>query len=218
MADNSLFLKVKLTEELFEIIDELFKFANTYYESFLFELDENIQRQERIKEEHSILFYPHLYWWAVFCAPLDNDNKTIFDQYLHKFLPRIKGKKAVLHTILQWRNVYPSFYLYVHSFGDRVLIVKDLIDHTFKVVSIHNKDYHMPVQNEVLTGLILPFGNGTYCTIIDFLHMPANITIEADASLMIFHPSIQASSYPQYLKRNYPKFLAHRLQTGVQAQ
>ena len=59
MAEESLYLSVKLKKELFKIVDDLYTFSNTYYETFLFDLDERFQQQERIQVEQSMMYYPH---------------------------------------------------------------------------------------------------------------------------------------------------------------
>ena len=220
MADESLYLSVKLKKELFKIVDDLYTFSNTYYETFLFDLDERFQQQESIQGEQSMMYYSHLYWWAVFCAPLGKDEKTIFDQYIHKNLSKLKRKRAILHTVLQWRNLYPSFYLHVHSLGERVLIVKDLFDNSYKVVTIHNNNYQKPASNQILTGLILPFGKGSYCTIIDFLHVftpEAEMGIE-ETLLLLLNPSKSVVISPSELKKYYPKFLVRSMNSIIQAQ
>ena len=211
MAEDSLYLSVKLKKELFKIVDELYTFSNTYYETFLFDLDERFQQQENIQVEHAMMYYPHLYWWAVFCAPIGKDRKTIFDHFIHKHVSKFKRKRSILHIVLQWRNIYPSFYLYVRSLGERVLVVKDLFDCSYKVVTVHNNNYKKPTSNQLLTGLILPFGNESYCTIIDFFHV-SSPEVRPEKVLL----TDTASITPNDLKSNYPHFLARSMQSFIQ--
>lgn len=218
MTEDLICLSVKLKKELFQIVDDLYKFSNTFYEKFLYDLDERIQEQESIQVEHSMMYYPHLYWWAVFCAPLGKDRKTIFDEYIHKNLSKLKQKKAVLHIVLQWRNMYPSFYLYVQSLGDRVLIVKDLFDGSYKVVTVHNNNFQKPASNQLLTGLILPFGNGTYCTIIDFLHISLPELKPEETLLLLLNQIHPMHITSNDLKNTYPKFLARSMKSMIQEQ
>ena len=218
MTEDLLCLSVKLKKELFQIVDDLYTFSNTYYERFLFELDERIQEQEGIQVEHSMMYYPHLYWWAVFCAPLGKDRKTIFDHYINKRLLKLKQKKAILHIVSKWKNIYPSFYIYVQSLGERVLIVKDLFDGSYKVVTVHNNNYQKPANNQLLTGLILPFGNGSYCTIIDFLHVFSPKVRPEEALLLLLNSAEPTYITPKDIKNTYPKYLARSMNSITQAQ
>ena len=218
MPIDTLNLTVKQKKELFEIIDDIFSFSNTYYDSFIFDLDNHFQQQESMQVEHSMIYYPHLYWWAVFCAPFGKDGKTIFDYYLHKRLFKFKRKRAILNIVLQWRNIHPSFYVHVHSLDERVLLVKDLFDHSYKIVTVYNNNYKKPAGNQLLTGLVLPFGNRSYCTIIDFLHISSPKQSPEEDLLLTLRPTNLSFVTPYDLTSDYPSFLARCMKSLIEAQ
>lgn len=112
-------------------------------------------------------------WWAIFYSPLGKGNITIFQSYLAKNLHRWESESGLFQQVLvSWLSINPSFYFVDNSKSGRVFVLCDIFEAQTRIVYMYNDIYRMPKCGEIITGMLLPTGDGCYITPSGFFHIP----------------------------------------------
>ncbi len=195
--------------ELFEIVNEVMDYAIRYFDGFLIHhLERNLSSYSKSKGKRKIEFKHHLFWWIVFCQPLDDRKTTIFQEFIRQTWSRWKFDPTLLYVIASWVNIQPGFYLIMEVISDHDLIVKDLLNGEVKPVSVYNENFKIPQQDDLLTGLLLSYCDGTYSPIFDFLVIPSPFTTRFTQNLVNEFNKVENLSFASFLRVSYGDMLA----------
>jgi hypothetical protein len=201
-------IQERLKDQAFEEIEELFYFANEYFGEYLLHLVDDFIETEQIPEKIASSLIPHFISWAVFCHHLPDTKKTILEQYLNS--PEYKSRRNPrIHRIIsEWKYASLGFYIINEFYGDRLLVVHDVLRMKERLVAIYNEIYHHPGDHDLLLGYLLPAGDGTYSPIIDFFHIPVHQKKEAVHRIIDFYNKKADASDLEFYVHHYPKLLS----------
>lgn len=204
-----------LKDELFGVIDELFFFLVHYYGEDVLRVTEEIISKMNVSEEVEEAIFPQLVWWAMFCSPIGEGGTTIYQKYLqtnkHKWERKSKKAKEVL---VSWLHLNPGFY-YVdgtESESGSVFFLSDLFEGKLKLLYMYNETFKSPKRGEMLTGLLLPMGNGSYMTQGWLFHIPAHLTQKVVREIIPYFERHAISPSYKFNPQLYPSMLTRTLE------
>lgn len=204
-----------LKDELFGVIDELFFFLVNHYGEDVLEVTEEIISKMNVSEEVEEAVFPQLVWWAMFCSPIGEGETTIYQKYLqtNKYKWEKKSKK-VKEVLESWLYLNPGFY-YVdntESESGRVFCLSDVFEGKIKLLCIYNETFKSPECGEMLTGLLLPMGNGSYLTQGWLFHIPKHLTQKVVCQIIPYFERHAISPSYRFNPQLYPSMLTRSLE------
>jgi hypothetical protein len=159
--------------EVFSIVNDIMNFAITHYDRIIIHHFEQLMKalpnlrdpDQKLEMKH------HLFWWVVFCVIQDHHHATVYQTYVEKHWRRFRYDHTMLQVIFSWNYLHPGFYTVVKAVNENEVIVNDLITGDQKSVVVYNENFHSE-PGDLLTGLLIPFCDGTYSPIFNFLRIP----------------------------------------------
>jgi hypothetical protein len=199
----------KINEELLGITNDLMYFALEQYENEIMPELELFFDQFPLTEEEKGYYYPYYFWWQVFCSRSTiNNNKTIYQMFLHKNRFKFKKKNQLERTLLQWQYVIPSYFYIEKMASQRVFGLFDIFDYRdYKAVIVPQETITPPASNDVLAGMVLPLADGGYFSVIDFFIIPEKIRAPLISKLISFYQNNNTISTREFFSRHYPLML-----------
>ncbi|RNA69350.1 hypothetical protein [Alteribacter keqinensis] len=76
-----------------------------------------------------------------------------------------------------------------------------------KPVLVYHNAFTQPEKNAILTGMILPFGDGVYTTTTDFLHSPLKASKPTAIDIKKSSQQYISSGYDPLFIEKYPELL-----------
>lgn len=210
-------LSEDLKDDLFEVIDDLFYFSVTNYEVFLSERADAFMEKVDVSEDMSMGVYSQFLWWAIFCERLGNRQLTIFQLFLKTRTSQLRRKHIPKELIAGWQYITPGFYYISEIIGGRVFVLDDIFDMKEKRVGVYNEIYQLPKKGEMLTGLLIPFGDGTYTPVVDFFHVPEEAVRSIANSTIDYYQATCMTSNEDFFQQHYPTMFSIALKTMLQS-
>ncbi|WP_026689683.1 hypothetical protein [Alteribacter aurantiacus] len=199
-------------EELLYVMDLFHEYATTHYKSYMMKHWEVLKNKYPIFKEMPDQAFPQLTTWMIYCVPAARKNKTIFQAFLERRIPTIQSSLTpyTLFMINEWQYCSPGFfYLGANdSKSNRIYDVDDIFDVETKTVVVYKERFTPPQEGSIVTGMMLPFGDGLYTTTADFLHGLQSMCKPAAIDLISFSNYYLSYSYEQLFKEKYPNLLA----------
>ncbi|MFB4169482.1 hypothetical protein [Virgibacillus sp. JSM 102003] len=213
-AENVFYIHDKLLHDLFDLLQELIQFASDNYGEVLNEQIGNITDKMDVSEGLAEKTFFQVAWWAVICSPLAGEDKTIFQLFLAKKRHVLRKKSNLFQQVVaSWLSSSPGFY-YVDddkSSSGRVFVVSDIFECRPRIVCMYNDIYQMPESGEVITGMLLPIGDGSYITPAGFFHIPEHLSQTVFQEILpLYEKNLKSPNYEFNL---YPKLLMISAQT-----
>lgn len=193
---NVVYDRDKLTEELYGILDDLLFFAKEHYRVRLYKKIEWMILQLGIREDFQGGLFKSFIWIVIFCDR-DADGLTIYQHYLNKRRNCLEGINIKLRNVLfSWLELRPGFYRVTEA-GNRsgsIFIFQDVIHQRISVVYCNH--YPSLKNGDLISGLLMPFGEDFYCTI------SSSIEVNTDTPILLDKDSKQADmkSLKEYIR------------------
>ncbi|PAV29648.1 hypothetical protein CIL05_09755 [Virgibacillus profundi] len=215
-TSNLIYFPDKTQEKLFEIFDDVFSFSvNQFYQTILESMEEMISNMN-ISDELSERIFPQLVWWIIFCSRTGKNKLTIYQQYLqHNKNQWKKISPNVQEVLVSWLHLNPGYY-YVdntESKSGRVFLFNDVFEGKNKVVGIYNKRFQAPKYGQLITGFLLPIGEGIYTTPGGLFHIPKSLTENIDQEIVSYFKKHSTSPNYQFNPQLYPTLIKITLET-----
>lgn len=208
--ENVFYIHDKLLHDLFDLLQELIYFASDNYGEVLNEQIGDITDKMNVREELAEKAFFQVAWWAVFCLPLAREDKTIFQVHLAKNRDKLRRKSTLFQQVLaSCLSSSPGFY-YVdddNSSSGRIFVLSDIFECGPRIVCMYNDSYQLPERGEVITGLLLPTGNGCYITPAGFFHIPEHFSQIVFQEILPFYEENLKSPNYEFNSYLYPDLL-----------
>ncbi|MEC5425672.1 hypothetical protein QGM71_19570 [Virgibacillus sp. C22-A2] len=214
--DNIIYFPNNVQEQLVTILDEVFYFSIHTQDELILTLTEELIMAMGVSEDLADRSFSQLVWWITFCLPIGKQGETIYKQYLMKNKQNWGNKGPLLKEVLvSWLNVSPGFY-YVENneiYSEKVFTLCDLFERKNKLVCIYNEIFQPPKRGELVTGLLIPMGNGTYTNQNGFLHLPQDLSHTVTHEIVSYFNHHAKSPNYQLNSHLYPQLITLALQT-----
>lgn len=191
--------------EIFGIVNDIMNFAIQTYDAFIIRHFEAVfhKRMGSLSEEEELEFKHHLFWWIVFCQPLEDENITIFQEFLQQNWRRWKYDQTILQVICSWAFIHPGFYIVIDRLDEHVYLLKDLTNGEIKNATVYNETFAPPKTGDLLSGLLLSFCDGTYSPIFDFLRIKKSSVTSFTQHLFSRFKQSPFTSFSHFFQNTY---------------
>lgn len=198
--------------EVFAMVNEIMDYAITHYENWLVKCLEGTLDDLTLPKRRELELKHHLFWWIVFCFPLEHQKTTIFHDFIQKNWTRWKRDHTLLQVLFSWAFIAPSYYEVIEVIGERELLIKDFIGgEETKKVTVYTELFSPPEPGDLLSGLLLSFCDRTYSPIFDFLKIPRNLAPLFGQKLLQKYASKNDPSPLHFFQKNYGSLLSAML-------
>jgi hypothetical protein len=189
--------------EVFSMVNDIMDYAITHHEEWIIRSLETNLNNLSISKRRELELKHHLFWWIVFCLPLEHDKTTIFHEFIQHNWTKWKQDHTLLQVLFSWAFIAPSYYEVLDVTGERELIIKELIGEQTKKVTVYTELYSPPEPGDLLSGLLLSFCDHTYSPIFDFLKIPKNLAPLFSQKLLLNYSTKKERSPLNYFQKFY---------------
>lgn len=175
-TNKIVYLHDKLQKDLFHVLYEVYCFSKTIYGDMLVEKTDAILAKVEVSDQQKERIFPQLIWWVIFQEPVNTDGSTIFQRFKKINSNKWRHKGTVFHQLLtSWQSVSPGFYM-TKSVREskRVGELMNIVGLKQYTVAVYNKVFEPLQCGELLTGFLLPIGDGVYSSPVDLFHISIN--------------------------------------------
>lgn len=198
-TDNVVYLYDKLQISLVETLYELYYYARSNHSETISENIDIIESKMEVSERLTKRIFPQLVWWIIFQEPVNGNGSTIFERYMKLNQIKWRKKSTAFHeTLSSWQSISPGFYM-TKSVGksERVGTLVNIVGLKQYTVAVYNKVFEPLQRGELLTGFLLPIGDGIYTSPIDLFHIPVDDTPKVTWEVLLhFHQHTNSSEEP----------------------
>jgi len=198
-TNNIVYLHDKLQKDLFRVLYELYCFSKTNYGEMIVEKTDAILAKAEVSDQLKERIFPQLVWWVIFQEPVNTDGSTIFQRFTRINSNKWRQKSAVFHQLLtSWQSISPGFYMTKSvRESERVGELVNIVGLKQYTVAVYNKVFEPLQCGELLTGFLLPIGDGVYSSPVDLFHISINdapnVTWEV---LLQYHQHTNSTNQP----------------------
>lgn len=199
-VNDVLILAEKRREMVFAMVDGLKDFAMHWFGSTLQDDALDYLEPFRFDDGMELKVFGLYIWWSIFSEPVLDGKLTIFQLFEKKERLRMKNKSFLRKVLVSWRKIRPGFYQVKECSKPREFLIEDIFDESLKEVTVYNHIYEPSNVGDIVTGIVLPLGDGTYTSLFDFLQLP-------DFILPILHEERSRLHTQQEMLSQYPRVL-----------
>lgn len=198
--ENAVYHYERLQLDLFAVIDELYHFAERYYNDTIEDNISAILDRMEVSEQLKGQVLPQLIWWVIFKAPDKQNGSTILEAFLQVNQSRLKQKGTDFYNILtSWLAISPGFYM-TRTVTDNqqsgtLMNIVGLKQYT---IIVCNQIFAPLQRGELVTGFLLPIGRGMYTSPVDLFHISADDTpkVTWEVLLHFHHHTVSSAQSP----------------------
>ncbi|WP_156288677.1 hypothetical protein [Oceanobacillus salinisoli] len=213
--DKVVYFPDRVQNELFDILDDIFDFAIHSYRRILVHKTESIISDISVNKDLENQMFSPLIYWAIFCSPTGIRNNTIYHEYLLRNKEKLyKKHPKVKEVLVKWLIINPGFYDVVNdeSLSGRVFMFRDLFSGIQKLVCVYSKKHPVPKKGELITGMLIPMGDGSYTALRGFIQIPNHLTNIVSSKIIPPSKAKAALLNHSNLSYLYPSLLKMTLQ------
>lgn len=183
----------RLQIDLFAVLDQLYHFASSHYSDTISDsinyILNHIEVSTRLKEQ----IMPQLIWWVIFKEMVPNEGNTIFENYLEENQGLLRETEGdFYHLLTSWQFVSPEFYITRSTANNqRSGTLVNIVGLKQYTIIVCNKNFKPLKHGELVTGFLLPIGNGMYTSPVDLFHISVADTPRVTWEVLLhFHQHI----------------------------
>ncbi|WEG10815.1 hypothetical protein PU629_11535 [Pullulanibacillus sp. KACC 23026] len=195
--------------EVFSIVNDIMTFAIYHYDgTIIHHFEQLMQDLPNLRDpDLKLEMKHHLFWWVVFCDIQDYHQATIYQSFVEKNWRRFRYDETLLQVIFNWNYLHPGIYKVVHVVSENDVIVYDLVNGDQKSVIVYNENFQYPEQGDLLIGLLIPFGDGTYSPIFNFLRISESSVLPLTDLIYAHFKQSSSTSFSHFLRTSFGELL-----------
>ncbi|TMW73408.1 hypothetical protein [Alteribacter natronophilus] len=198
-------------EELFFVLEHFYLYSEKQHYRKMKQMQKHILQRYPDFCAPPSLAMPQVLAWTRFCAGICRGGKTIYQYFLEHHLPKLNLTLSPFTEFMltEWQYVFPGFYYPSISVGTtgRLFEAEDMFNGELKTVIAFNQTFTPPEKGTIMTGLLLPLGDGRFTPVLDLLQVHPSDRNKAAGDLSAYAHSDPSLYFDQLAVSDYPEFL-----------